>query len=44
VAFESAEFNLIKDRHDAWCNVLRNLPAGARPSITTASTGASMTG
>ena len=27
VAFESAEFNLIKDRHDAWCNVLRN---GAR--------------
>jgi type IV secretion system protein VirB4 len=28
VAFESAEFNLIKDRHDAWCNVLRNLPAG----------------
>ncbi len=24
----SAEFNLIKDRHDAWCNVLRNLPAG----------------
>ena len=28
VAFESAEFNLVKDRHDAWCNVLRNLPAG----------------
>ncbi len=28
VAFESAEFNLIKDRHDAWCNVLRNLSSG----------------
>ncbi|MEO7852537.1 MAG: VirB4 family type IV secretion/conjugal transfer ATPase, partial [Rubrivivax sp.] len=28
VAFESAEFNLIKDRHDAWCNVLRNMPSG----------------
>ena len=28
VAFESAEFNLVKDRHDAWCNLLRNLPAG----------------
>ncbi|MBC7732683.1 MAG: VirB4 family type IV secretion/conjugal transfer ATPase, partial [Bacteriovorax sp.] len=28
VAFESAEFNLIKDRHDAWCNVLRNLCTG----------------
>jgi type IV secretion system protein VirB4 len=28
VAFESAESNLVKDRHDAWCNVLRNLPAG----------------
>ena len=23
VAFESAELNLVKDRHDAWCNVLR---------------------
>ena len=30
VAFESAEFNLIKDRHDAWCNVLRNLSAGRK--------------
>jgi type IV secretion system protein VirB4 len=28
VAFESAEHHLIQDRHDAWCNVLRNLPAG----------------
>lgn len=28
VAFESAEYDLVKDRHDAWCNVLRNLPAG----------------
>ena len=28
VAFETAEFNLVKDRHDAWCNVLRNLTAG----------------
>lgn len=28
VAFESAELSLISDRHEAWCNVLRNLPAG----------------
>jgi type IV secretion system protein VirB4 len=28
VAFESAAFSLIQDRHDAWCNVLRNLAPG----------------
>lgn len=28
VAFESAAATTIGDRHEAWCNVLRNLPAG----------------
>lgn len=28
VAFETAEVNLINDRHEALCNLLRNLPSG----------------